>query len=214
MSRDIQKSFWEMVKSSKDTMQPFAWGTFFSPDERRFLTAACDRLIPGSDIGGGALRAGVPQFIDRHMTSPFGQGLLWYRKGPFVEAPRQFGYQGSLAPCDILRKGIAETGDYCRDNFDADFWELSDLDQVSVLEQLENDELPFEQVAPTRFFTMLLAETRNAYFSDPVHGANVDMNSWRMIGYPGFPVDYRAAIRERSAPHPQTTRSISEFGKR
>jgi hypothetical protein len=79
---------------------------FFSAAEWAFIEAACDRLIPADDIGPSASQAGVPEFIDRHMQTPYAAGDIWYMQGPFVEAAPQFGYQGRLPVRDILRVGI------------------------------------------------------------------------------------------------------------
>jgi gluconate 2-dehydrogenase gamma chain len=56
--------------------------SFFSAAEWAFILAACDRLIPADDIGPGALQAGVPEFIDRHMQTPYASGEIWYMQGP------------------------------------------------------------------------------------------------------------------------------------
>ena len=79
---------------------------FFNAAEWAFLLAACDRLIPADNIGPSAGEAGVPEFIDRHMQTPYASGDIWYMQGPFVEAAPQFGYQGRLPVRDMLRVGI------------------------------------------------------------------------------------------------------------
>src|SRR5271170_2428473 len=60
--------------------------TFFNAPEWAFLLAACDRLIPADDIGPSAGEAGVPEFIDRHMQTPYASGDIWYMQGPFIDA--------------------------------------------------------------------------------------------------------------------------------
>ena len=35
------------------------------------------------------------------------------------------------------------------------------------------------------FFELLLENTQEGFFADPIYGGNRDMCSWRMIGYPG-----------------------------
>lgn len=189
------------------------WGSFFSAQERAFLVAFCDRLIPDSALGPGAVRAGVPQFIDRHMATPYARGEQWYRQGPFVEALPHFGYQGPLSLRDMLREGIREVEEHCQRSFGRTFPGLTDPQQEGVMRQLESGELSFGAIAAARFFAALLAETRIGYFSDPIHGTNADMGSWAMIGYPGYPADYRQAIRERSAPYGAAPQSISEAGR-
>src|ERR1700684_2404290 len=81
---------------------------FFTPDEWSFVVAVCDRLIPTDEVGPGAVDLGVPEFLDRHMQTPYASGAIWYMQGPFLEAAPEFGYQGRLTLREILRVGIAE----------------------------------------------------------------------------------------------------------
>ena len=46
--------------------------------------------------------------------------------------------------------------------------------------------------APTTFFGMLLAHTREGMFSDPIYGGNVNFSGWDMIGYPGIKLQWTA----------------------
>jgi gluconate 2-dehydrogenase gamma chain len=202
-----------MADRIADQLDEQSWGSFFSRQEREFLIAICDRLIPDSTLGPGAIRAGVPQFIDRHMATPYARGDQWYRQGPFTDASHLLGYQGPMSLSQILREGIRETEEYCQRSRGRAFAEFSLPEMEEVIRQLERGELDFATIESSRFFAMLLAEVRIGYFSDPIHGANADMGSWAMIGYPGYPVDYREAIRERAEPHDARPRSIAEAGR-
>ena len=91
--------------------------TFFTAAEWAFILVACDRLIPADNIGPSAGQAGVPEFIDRHMQTPYASGDIWYMQGPFVEAAPQFGYQGRLPVRDILRVGIKGIDAHCQKHF-------------------------------------------------------------------------------------------------
>ncbi len=35
------------------------------------------------------------------------------------------------------------------------------------------------------FFSYLLQNTREGFFSDPIHGGNKDMVGWKLINFPG-----------------------------
>jgi len=177
--------------------------TFFTAAEWAFVTAACDRLIPADAIGPGALELGVPEFLDRHMQTPYAAGDIWYMQGPFVEAPAQFGYQGRLPLRDILRTGMAAIDAHCTQAFAGkQFAALDPAEQVSVLKTAESGALELEGISSKTFFTNFLAEVRNGYFSDPVHGGNKDMGSWKMIGYPGMRADYINWVTVRDKPYP------------
>src|SRR3984957_14415147 len=90
---------------------------FFNAAEWAFIVAACDRLIPADNIGPSASEAGVSEFIDRHMQTPYASGDIWYMQGPFIEAAPQFGYQGRLPVRDILRVGIKGIDAHCARQF-------------------------------------------------------------------------------------------------
>lgn len=201
-----------MADTGSHPVDGMGWGTFFGPAERAFLIAFCDRAIPESASGPGAVETGVPQFVDRHMASAYARGDLWYREGPFVEASREFGYQGPLALRDLLRAGIQETEAHCRARHALSFASLGKERQECVMRRLEKGNIALRSVDSARFFAALLGEIRIGYFADPVHGANAGMGSWKMIGYPGYPGDYRAAIGERHAPYSALPKSIAEAG--
>jgi gluconate 2-dehydrogenase gamma chain len=38
---------------------------------------------------------------------------------------------------------------------------------------------------------MLLQNTKEGYFSDPIYGGNKDMAAWTMIGFPGAHYNYK-----------------------
>jgi gluconate 2-dehydrogenase gamma chain len=177
--------------------------TFFSAAEWAFIQAACDRLIPADDIGPGAIQVGVPEFIDRHMHTPYAAGDIWYMQGPFVEAAPQFGYQGRLAVRDLLRLGIKAFDEHCRATLGGKiFSQAAHAQQEALLKAAEAGQLELEGISAREFFGQLLAETRLGYFCDPKHGGNKDMAAWKMIGYPGARADYTDWVEVRSRPYP------------
>lgn len=176
---------------------------FFSADEWRFLEAACERLIPHDAHGPGALESGVPEFMDRHMQTPYAAGDIWYTQGPYLDAPSTFGYQGRLPLRDILRLGIAATDGHCRRAFAGRaFAQLSEPEQVDTLGGLEKGTIELPDISAAVFFGYLLSETRNGYFADPSHGGNRNMGGWKMIGYPGVRADYLDWVTVRDRPYP------------
>jgi gluconate 2-dehydrogenase gamma chain len=176
---------------------------FFTPDEWAFVVAACDRLIPADEVGPGAVDLGVPEFLDRHMQTPYASGAIWYMQGPFLEAAPEFGYQGRLPLREILRVGIAEMDTHCRKAFDGKaFVQLAGAEQESLLEAAQAGSLQFEAISSKLFFAYLLGEVRNGYFADPAYGGNKGMGSWKMIGYPGARADYMDWVTVRDKPYP------------
>jgi gluconate 2-dehydrogenase gamma chain len=187
--------------------------TFFNAAEWAFVQAACDRLIPADDIGPSAAQAGVPEFIDRHMQTPYAAGDIWYMQGPFVEAAPQFGYQGRLPVRDILRVGIKALDAHCRSTLGGKTFSQADhSQQEALLKTAEAGKLELENISAKEFFNQLLAETRMGYFCDPKHGGNKNMAAWKMIGYPGARADYTDWVEVRDRPYPLPP--VDQAGKR
>jgi len=164
---------------------------YFNADEWKFVQAAVARLIPSDDTGPGAIEAGVPEFIDRQMEGAFGHAATWYMQGPFVEVSPLFGYQKKMPPREVYRAGIAATDAHCRKQYaDRPFAQLSAAQQDEVLKGLEGGSITLDGVGATDFFGFLLQNTKEGYFSDPIHGGNKNAAAWKMIGFPGARADY------------------------
>lgn len=176
---------------------------FFSAAEWRFVVAACDRLIPHDQHGPGAVESGVPEFLDRHMQTPYAAGSIWYMQGPFVEAAPEFGYQGKLDLKGIIRVGIKAFDAHCASQFSGKaFADLATGQQEALLKEAESGKLKLDDISSKLFFSSLLGEVRNGYFADPKHGGNKNMGAWKMIGYPGMRADYIDFVGVRDKPYP------------
>ncbi|KJK01280.1 gluconate 2-dehydrogenase [Pseudomonas sp. 21] len=177
---------------------------YFNADEWQFLLAACDRLIPSDSNGPGAIAEGVPEFIDRQMETLYGHGGIWYLKGPALSAPAEMGFQSLLAPRDIYRVGIAALNAHCQRQFSGRrFHEIDPALQETLLSQLEKDELELGSCSATMFFQQLLQNTREGWLSDPIHGGNRTMASWKLIGFPGARADFTDWASRPNVAYPQ-----------
>ena len=185
--------------------------TYFSADEYRFLQAAVARLIPKDDLGPGALEAGVPEFIDRQMNTPYAAGSNWYMQGPFnPAAAKEMGYQLKLNVREIYRLGIAAANQWCSKNLGKAFADLSAEEQDKALAAMEKgvDAADgFDALPSATFFSMLWGNTKEGFFSDPMHGGNKDMVGWKLIGFPGARADFMDWI-ERDVAYPLPPVSI------
>ena len=140
---------------------------FFTEAEAMIVAAAASRIFPSDDAGPGAKEAGVVIYIDRQLAGPYGRDRFRYAQGPFVEdAPREFGYQGKAAPRETYREGLKGLK-----GFDS----LSPAEQDSQLTKIES----------SHFFALLRQNTIEGMFCDPIHGGNVDMVGWQLVGFPG-----------------------------
>jgi len=140
---------------------------FFTEEEALIVAAAAARIFPTDDSGPGAKEAGVVIYIDRQLGGPWGRDRFRYTQEPFDEnAPREFGYQGKATPRETYREGLKTL---------KGFDKLSPDEQDKKLHEIEN----------THLFALLRQNTIEGMFSDPVHGGNVDMVGWQLVGFPG-----------------------------
>ncbi|MBB3257892.1 gluconate 2-dehydrogenase gamma chain [Paraburkholderia bannensis] len=183
---------------------------YFTADEWQFLQAAVDRLIPADSHGAGALAAGVPEYIDRQMETPYGYGKLWYTQGPFhTDQPAEMGFQLNLAPRDVFRLGIRACDAHCRARFAGKpFAQLAQHEQETVLGQMEHAQIGFESVPAQTFFAFLLAHAKEGFFADPIYGGNKDMVGWKMIGFTGARADFADWIDQPGVKYPYGPVSI------
>jgi gluconate 2-dehydrogenase gamma chain len=167
---------------------------FLNGDEAAFVEAAIDTLIPGDDVGPGALELGVAVFIDRQLNSGYGRGDRMYLQGPFIEGTPEQGYQLRMTPSELVRNGILDLNAYLREKHKRTFDGLSSDDRVAVLTQLEKREIQLPTVPTAVFFNLLYDLTMQGYFADPLYGGNKGKASWKMIGFPGIGAMYADKI--------------------
>ncbi|WP_367716619.1 gluconate 2-dehydrogenase subunit 3 family protein [Nitratireductor sp. GISD-1A_MAKvit] len=192
-ARDYQGGVpWEQGKAlPPDRYNPAK--RFLTDAERRFVTAAVDRLIPADDFPS-ASQLGVVDFIDHQLAGSYGRGDIFYLQEPFLEGTDSQGYQ-SRAPSWLYRRAIREIEGAIASNHDGkSFAELDEATQDSILTDLENGDLALPTASASTFFSLLLQNTKEGYFGDPIHGGNRDMEAWRMIGFPGARYDYRPYV--------------------
>ena len=108
----------------------------------------------------------------------------------------------------FYRDGVAELDSIADEKFGARFIDLDDDQQDSVLETISKKEKPAKFVfadsdgqgsggAPAgnqpvnedflEFFPLLVLNTRQGFYGDPVYGGNDNRVGWRVIGFPGPP---------------------------
>lgn len=164
---------------------------WFTPEEYAFIQAAVARLIPADERGPGALEAGVPEYIDRQMNTPYAIGANWYMQGPFhPDADKELGFQYPLVPRQIYRLGLQDADAVAKARHGSVFVKLSGDQQDALLQAFEAGSVAFKQVPAKVFFTFLLQNTREGFFSDPIHGGNQGMVGWTLIGFPGARADF------------------------
>ena len=178
---------------------------YLTPAEIAFIDAAVSRLIPADELGPGAKEAGVTFFIDQQMAGPFGRGESWYMAGPWKKGSEQQGYQLRLTPAQLYRAGIKDTDDHCQRTFSKKFSDLSAADQDRVLQELEKGKIELPNASAKSFFDMLLQNTSEGFFADPIYGGNRDFIGWKLVGFPGPRYNYVNEIEQYGRPYTQPT---------
>jgi gluconate 2-dehydrogenase gamma chain len=170
---------------------------FFSAAEVAFIDAAVARLIPADELGPGAKEAGVTYFIDQQLFGGWGTMAKMYRQGPHPEGTPQQGYQSPLTPQEIYRAAIREINRLTPKPFD----KLAAGEQDEVLRNLEDGKLALESVPGRFFFNLLLDNTVEGFFSDPIYGGNRDKAGWKLVGFPGVAAVYTTHVDKHGVPY-------------
>ena len=133
-------------------------------------------------------------FIERQLAGPYGQGARLYRDGPFLTGKPEQGYQLSLTPHELIAAGIAAANAWTGKIYGKDFAQLGPTHRIAALQAIERGDCRFPELSSKDFFETLLSLTMEGFFSDPIYGGNRDCASWKMIGYPGQPANYRDVV--------------------
>ncbi len=185
-----------------EPVKPGPW-KFFTPEEGATVEALVDRLIPPDPQTPGGKDAGCAVFIDRQLAGSFGSAQALYMHPPFMDGVPQQGPQYPLTPAQRYRKSLAALDQHCRATFAGKrFVELSDEQKDELISQLEKGPMRLEGVSAMGFFHLLLQNTREGFFADPLYGGNRDMAGWKMIGFPGARYDYRDWIERHNERFP------------
>ena len=186
---------------------------FLSDEEKHFLEAATERLIPGDANGPGATQAGVTRFIDLQLNGPYGLAQTWYMRGPWQEGTEQQGYQSKMTPAQLYRTAIRNIQEYCQQQYGKRFEELPPNTQDDVLHGLEKGSITLADAPSKTFFDMLWQNTQEGYLADPMYGGNRDFAGWKLIGFPGPRYNYVAEIGQFGKPYTLPTVGLKGRGR-
>jgi gluconate 2-dehydrogenase gamma chain len=193
-------------------VKPGPW-EYFTPAERLMVEALVDRLIPPDPQTPGGKGAGCAVFIDRQLAGGYGHHEGLYNLPPFHEGGTQQGPQSAKGPADTYRAALAALDRYCRSQSGTDagkgFAELPAERQDEILRGLESGTIKLEGVDGQKYFNLLLKDTQQGFFADPIYGGNRDMCAWKMIGFPGARYDYRDWVARHNQRYPYPPVSIA-----
>jgi len=191
-------------------VNPMGW-FYFTAGEAATVEAIVDRLIPADHLSPGGKDCGCAVYIDRQLAGTFGKAERLYTRPPFAVGLPTQGYQGDLTPAGRYRLGLAALGDYVRARFKKDFVQLSPAQQDEVLGGMDTGKIVLKLkpgFSTKEFFELVLQNTMEGFFADPLYGGNKNMASWKMIGFPGARYDYRDHIDKHNVPYPRGPVSI------
>lgn len=189
---------------------------YLTPVEARFIDAATERLIPRDELGPGANDLGVTLFIDHQLAGPYGRGARWYMQGPWAKGAPTQGFQSRMAPAELYRAAIKAIDAHVASAGSAPpkanvatapsdppaakvFADLTTDRQDELLKEMEQGKLQLAGVDAKTFFKMLLQNTKEGMFSDPIYGGNKNMAGWKMLGFPGARYDYTEWVGKHGA---------------
>jgi gluconate 2-dehydrogenase gamma chain len=174
---------------------------YFSAEEAAAVEALVERLIPTDPKTPGGKDAGCAHFIDGQLAGPYGSYQGLYMEGPFEHGTPQQGLQDPTTPAQVYRAALKALDAYAHAHFAGKaFAALGSADQDSVLSALEHGTLTLEGADGKRFFELLLENTMEGFFADPLYGGNRDMVGWKMVGFPGARYDYRDYVERHNQP--------------
>ena len=183
---------------------------YFTEPESTFLEAAVERLIPTDEHGPGARSSGVAFFIDQQMAGAFGTAAKAYNSGPWLPGNGNQGYQLHQTPAELYRQGITATNAYCYSKYQSGFAQLTAAQQDDVLKGLDAGTITFNDLPAKVFFEMLLQNTVEGFFADPLYGGNRDKAGWKLVGFPGVAAYYANKITDYNKPYTVAPVSIAD----
>ena len=204
---------WQPDASTPPTpVKPGPW-EFFTGQEAATVEALVDRIIPPDPQTPGGKDAGCAVFIDRQLAGGYGHNEGLYNLPPYTHGSTQQGPQSAKAPAETYRTALAALDRYCRSQPGAGqgkgFAELPPERQDEILHGLESGSIKLEGVDGQSYFNLLLEDTQQGFFADPIYGGNRDMCAWKMIGFPGARYDYRDWIGRHNERYPYPPVSIA-----
>lgn len=168
----------------------------FTKAEFAVVDAATERIFPKDKNGPGAAELGVAFYIDHQLAGSYGFNARDYMEAPFFHGEDVQGYQGRLKRREIFKIGIQEMQNYSHQQYDKKFTDLSEDEQIQVLQDFQEDKVKLATISTSGFFELLRSVTLEGVYSDPLYGGNVDMDGWRMKNYPGNVMSYKDIIEK------------------
>ena len=190
------KSSDEDASKGDETERKFEESRMFFTRYQDFqvLEHATERIFPEDDNGPGAIKLGVPYFIDKQLAGDFGSNKKDYMQGPSQKVENIDTYQTLMTRGDVFIEGLRKINAESEKRHDENFYDLEGEQQDEILEELESDEIKIDGVRSRTFFNLLRQMTIEGAYSDPLYGGNKNMEGWKMREFPGVRASYTDLI--------------------
>jgi gluconate 2-dehydrogenase gamma chain len=101
------------------------------------------------------------------------------------------------------RRSLAALDAHCRATFAGKaFHDIPDEQKDKLIAALESGAVKLSDASGRGFFDLLLQNTQEGFFADPIYGGNKDLAAWKMIGFPGARYDYRDWVERHNQKYP------------
>ncbi len=160
------------------------------------LSLATERIFPEDEHGPGAIKLGVPYFIDKQLAGSYGSNKFDYMKGPVQEVEVTSSYQTLMTRGEVFIEGVRKMNDESLKRHDANFYDLEGEQQDEILTAMEAGEIELRGVKGSTFFNLLRQMTIEGAYADPLYGGNKNMMGWKMKEHPGIRAGYSDLIEE------------------
>src|SRR5690625_855115 len=116
----------EETKSDKTGVQTQERMYFTNQKDFDMLYEASERIFPEDDNGPGAIKLGVPYFIDHQLAGAYGYNTQEYMQGPFHQGTSFQGYQSRLKRNEVYMMGIRILEQKSKESYDSSFTDLEE----------------------------------------------------------------------------------------
>jgi gluconate 2-dehydrogenase gamma chain len=113
-------------------------------------------------------------------------------------------------PQEVYRAAIAEANAVCLSRFGKSFDGIAPEQQDEILKEMEAGKSEFKSVSSSFFFNLLLVNTMEGFFADPIYGGNRDKIGWKLVGFPGVAASYGEFIDKHNVPYDAEPVSIAD----
>lgn len=153
------------------------------------ISHAMERIFPEDDLGPGAIKLGVPYFLDMQLAGAYGNNTKEYMQAPFYEGEETQGYQSRLTRAQLFTLGIKALNTESQNEFDNGFTSIEDEQKDEIITKFQKGDadlgIPAAAGKPQDFFTLLRSATIEGAYADPLYRGNRGMEGWKMKQFPG-----------------------------